>query len=115
MPVLNSIKRRMVEHLATLVNELHIGSDGTVATGEDGGSRTLAVVTPTLHIMDDNTLLVEGAFGVEHVYSSAVQEVYLQYKDPSTGDFVPVYRASIQPIAKGSQNEIHFSFILEVE
>ena len=115
MPVLNSIKRRMVEHLATRVNELHIGSDGTIATGDDGGSRTLAVVTPTLHIMDDNSLLVEGSFGVGHVYSNTVQEVYLQYKDPGTGDFIPVYRTAIQPFIKGAQNEIFFSFILEIE
>ena len=29
MPILNGVKRRLTEHFATLVNELHIGSDGT--------------------------------------------------------------------------------------
>jgi len=115
MPVLNSIKRRMIEHLATLVNELHIGSDGTDAREDDGGARTLATITPTVHIIDDQSLRVEGTFGTSYIYSTNVQEVYLQYKDPSTGEFVPIYRASIDPFVKNAQNEIAFSFILEVE
>ena len=48
MPILNSIKRRLIETLAGLVNELHIGSDGTVASADDGGARTLARVSPTV-------------------------------------------------------------------
>jgi len=48
MPMLNTIKRRMIEHLSTLVNELHIGSDGTVASIDDGGARTLATVIPNV-------------------------------------------------------------------
>mgnify|MGYP003135787183 FL=1 len=114
MPMLNSVKRRLVEHLATLVNELHIGSDGTYASADDGGARTLASVTPTVRIVDDTSIIVEGSFNVNHVFSSSVQEVYLQYKDPSTGEFVPVYRTDIQPFTKNAQNEVLFSFILEV-
>ena len=94
MPVLNSVKRRMVEHLASLVNELHLGSDGTIATEDDGGARTLSSVTPTVRI---------------------IQEVYLQYKDGTTGEFIPVYRTSLPPFSKSAQNEVQFSFILEVD
>lgn len=115
MPVLNSIKRRLVEHLATLVNELHIGSDGTVATADDGGARTLSKIVPTVRIIDDNSILVEGAFDTTHVYSTDVQEVYLQYKNPTTGEFIPIYRTSIRPFTKSGSNEVEFSFILEVE
>tara|TARA_Y100001973_G_C5192152_1_gene331689 strand:- start:722 stop:1069 length:348 start_codon:yes stop_codon:yes gene_type:complete len=114
MPVLNSIKRRLVEHLATLVNELHIGSDGSVATSDDGGARTLAKITPRVQIVDDNTVLVEGSFGINHVYTAQVQEVYLQYRDPTTNEFVPIYRADIQPFSKNAQNEVRFAFLLEV-
>ena len=60
MPVLNSIKRRLVEHLATLVNELHIGSDGTVATADDGGARTLSKIVPTVRITADVQLIHES-------------------------------------------------------
>tara|TARA_R100000152_G_C6781021_1_gene214691 strand:+ start:2285 stop:2632 length:348 start_codon:yes stop_codon:yes gene_type:complete len=115
MPMLNSIKRRMIEHLSTLVNELHIGSDGTDAREDDGGARTLASIKPVVTIIDDQSLRVEGSFDTNYVYNSNVQEVYLQYKDPDTGEFVPIYRASIEPFLKNAQNEVTFSFILEVE
>ena len=85
MPMLNSIKRRLVEHLATLVNELHVGS-----------------------------ILVEGVLNSSHVFSKAIQEVYLQYKDANTGEFIPVYRADIHSLTKSAENEVRFSFILEV-
>jgi len=95
MPMLNAIKRRMIEQLSTLVNELHIGSDGTIASVDDGGVRSLATVTPTLTVLDDTSLLIEGTFDATHIYSTDVQEVYLQYRDATTGEFVPVYRTAI--------------------
>lgn len=115
MPMLNSVKRRLIEHLSTLVNELHIGSDGTTATSDDGGVRSLAVITPQVRIIDDTSLLVEGSFDTTHIYNSDIQEVYLQYKDPSTGEFIPVYRTDIRPFTKSAQNEVQFSFLLEVD
>ncbi len=115
MPMLNSVKRRLVEHLATLVNELHIGSDGTEASSNDGGVRSLAVIVPRVRILDDLSLQVEGSFGTTHIYGSSVQEVYLQYKDPTTGEFVPIYRSVIEPFSKDEGSEVSFSFILEVD
>lgn len=115
MPVLNSVKRRLVEHLATLVNQLHIGSDGTEASANDGGVRSLAVITPRVRILDDLSLQVDGTFDTGHIYTSQVQEVYLQYKDPTTGEFVPIYRAAIEPYDKDATTEVSFSFILEVD
>ena len=115
MPLLNSIKRRMVEHLATLVNELHIGSDGTIATAEAGGARSLATITPPVRIIDDNSILVEGSFDSSYTFAADVQEVYLQYKDSITGEFIPVFRTAIPAFKKGTNNEVEFAFILEVE
>ena len=115
MPMLNSIKRRLVEHLATLVNELHIGSDGTEASANDGGVRSLGMITPTVTILDDLSLQVSGKFDTSHIYTSSVQEVYLQYKDPSTGEFVPIYRAALEPVSKDAGSELTFSFIMEVD
>ena len=114
MPMLNAVKRRLVEHLATLVNELHIGSDGSVATSEDGGARTLARVVPRVQIIDDTSILVEGVFNASYIFSTPIQEVYIQYKDATTGEFVPVYRTDIHSFVKGADNEVRFSFILEV-
>tara|TARA_Y100001951_G_C11283355_1_gene266941 strand:+ start:1150 stop:1497 length:348 start_codon:yes stop_codon:yes gene_type:complete len=115
MPMLNAIKRRLIEQLSTLVNELHIGSDGTIASVDDGGVRSLATVSPTLTVLDDTSLLIEGTFDASHIYSADVQEVYLQYRDATTGEFVPVYRTAIPAFTKNGQNEVRFSFILEVE
>ena len=56
MPMLNAVKRRLIEHLATSITEVHIGSDGTVATSEDGGARPLARPTPRIQIIDDTSL-----------------------------------------------------------
>ena len=114
MPILNPIKRRLVEHLATLVNELHVGSDGTIATSEDGGARTLARIVPRVQILDDSSILVEGMLNASYVFAKPIQEIYLQYKDASTGEFVPVYRADIHSLTKSAENEVRFSFILEV-
>ena len=108
MPMLNAIKRRLVEQLSTLVNELHIGSDGTIASVDDGGVRSLATVTPTLTVLDDTSLLIEGTFDASHIYASDVQEVYLQYRDATTGEFVPVYRTAIPAFTKNGQNEVRF-------
>ena len=115
MPMLNSVKRRLVENLAGLINELHIGSDGTVASSEDGGARTLARASPTVTIIDDNSVLVEGSFNTSHVYTTPIKEIYIQYKDATTGEFVPVYRANINPFTKNAQNEVRFSFIMELD
>ena len=73
MPMLNAVKRRLVEHLATLVNELHVGSDGTIATSEDGGARTLARVVPRVQIIDDTSILVEGVLNASHVLQSTYE------------------------------------------
>ena len=115
MPVLNSIKRRLIEHLAPLVTELHVGSDGPQASETDGGVRSLGFVTPTVKIIDDSTLEVKGTFDASYAYATDIEEVYLQYKDSSTNEFVPIYRAAIDPLTKNSQNEISFTFLLEVD
>tara|TARA_Y100001938_G_C7779231_1_gene277081 strand:+ start:156 stop:503 length:348 start_codon:yes stop_codon:yes gene_type:complete len=114
MPMLNHAKRKLTEYLATLVNELHIGSDGTAATSDDGGARSLAVVTPKVTILDDQTILIEGTFDSTHTFSADVKEVFIQYKDPTTNEFIPIYRADISAFTKNTQNEIRFSFLLEV-
>ena len=86
-----------------------------MASSEDGGARTIARISPTVTIIDDSSILVEGSFNTSHVYSSPIKEVYLQYKDPTTGEFVPVYRADINPLTKNAQNEVRFSFIMELD
>jgi len=115
MPVLNHAKRFMVEQLAGKINQMVIGSDGTQATADDGGARTLAKITPTVRVIDDQTILVEGRFGTTHAFDTAsVQEVLLQHHDPTTSSFIPIYRTDIRSITKSEQNELRISLIIEV-
>jgi len=115
MPVLNHTRRFLVDQLAAKINELVIGSDGTQATADDGGARALARIVPTVRVLDDQTILVEGRFDTTYNFPKAdVQEVVLQYKDASTDEFIPLYRTDIRAITKSDQNEIRFSFLIEV-
>jgi hypothetical protein len=115
MPVLNHAKRFLVEQLAAKINQMVIGSDGTQATADDGGARTLAKIVPTVRVLDDQTILVEGRFGPEHAFDKAqVQEVLLQHKDPTSNSFIPIYRTDIRAITKSAQNEMRITLIVEV-
>ena len=66
MPILNHARRFLTEQLAAKINEMAIGSDGTTATADDGGARTLARVTPTVRVLDDQTILVEVTIGTTY-------------------------------------------------
>tara|TARA_B100000131_G_C17877865_1_gene517007 strand:+ start:93 stop:380 length:288 start_codon:yes stop_codon:yes gene_type:complete len=92
-----------------------IGSDGTTATADDGGARTLARVVPTVRVLGDQTILVEGTFGTTYSFdASDVQEVMVQHRNASTNEFIPIYRTDFRPITKTTQNEIRISLIIEV-
>mgnify|MGYP003628194228 CR=1 FL=1 len=115
MPVLNHARRFLVDQLAAKINQLVIGSDGTQASADDGGARALARIVPTVRVLDDQTILVEGRLGTTYDFPKTdVQEVVLQHKDASTGEFIPIYRTDIRAITKSTQNEIQFSFLIEV-
>ena len=120
MPILNHARRFLTEQLASKINQMVIGSDGTAATSDDGGGRALARVVPNVRVLDDQTILVEGVFGTTYSFDAAdVQEILLQYKNEATtgvgaGEFIPIYRTDIKSITKNEQNEIRISLIIEV-
>jgi hypothetical protein len=115
MPVLNHARRFLTEQLASKINQMVIGSDGTQATADDGGARTLAKIVPTVRVIDDQTILVEGRFGTTYNFPAAdVQEIVLQYKDPATNEFIPIYRTDVRAITKSAQNEIRITLLIEV-
>jgi len=115
MPVLNHARRFLTEQLAAKINEMVIGSDGTQASADDGGARTLAKITPLVRVIDDQTILVEGRFGTTYNFNASdVQEIVLQYRDASDGSFIPIYRTDIRSITKNTQNEIRITLLIEV-
>jgi len=113
MPASDHIKRLLLDTIASNINQMVIGFDGTPATASDGAAGRPAVsITPTVTIIDDSTLLVEGTIGTEHSFSETLKEVYIQYKGSS--DFVPVSRHVIRPITKTSGNEMKIQLLIEV-
>ena len=115
MPILNHARRFLTEQLASKINQMVIGSDGTAATSDDGGGRALARVVPNVRVLDDQTILVEGVFGTTYSFdASDVQEVMVQHRDVATDEFIPIYRTDIRPITKNTQNEIRISLLIEV-
>ena len=70
-------------------------------------------ITPTVRIMDNSTLLIEGTLPTSESFNETLKEVYVQFNS-STG-FTPISRHVFRPIKKTSTNEIIFQLIVEVK
>ena len=114
MPVSDHIKRALLDTLVSNINEMVIGFDSTPATSSDGAAgRPAVTITPTVRIMDNSTLLVEGTLPTSESFNETLKEVYIQFKT-STG-FTPISRHVFRPIQKTSTNEIIFQLVVEVK
>lgn len=114
MVATDRLKRLLLDTIADNINEMVIGFDGTPSTSSDGSAgRPAVTVSPTVTILDDSSLLVEGNLGTEHNFSETLKEVYIQYKDGSS-NFTPIARHVIRPIVKTSTNEMKVQVIIEV-
>tara|TARA_R110000796_G_scaffold22179_1_gene64550 strand:+ start:1249 stop:1596 length:348 start_codon:yes stop_codon:yes gene_type:complete len=114
MPVSNHIRRLLLQTIADTINEVVIGFDGTPATAEDGAAgRPAIVLTPTVTIIDDGTLLVEASMNTDSAFTDSIREVYIQNRN-STTDFTPIARYTTKPIIKSTSNEIKIEIIIEV-
>lgn len=109
--------RFLTEQLADRINEMVFGFDGTVATAEDGGAgRPAVTVVPTVRIIDEHTISVEGRLTTSTSFNTPLREVVLQYQNPSDDtDITPLFRYTFDSINKSSGNELKFSVLLEVK
>lgn len=113
MPATDHLRRLMLDTIAANINEMIVGFDGTPSTSSDGAAgRPAVTLTPTVTIIDDSTLLVEGTLGTEHSFSEPLKEVYIQHKGAS--DFTPITRHVIAPINKTTGNELKLQVLIEV-
>jgi len=110
MPASDYVKRLMLDTIASNINEMILGFDGTPATASAG--RPAVTITPTVTVIDDSTLMVEGTLGTEHSFSEPLKEVFIQLR--GTSDFVPVSRHVISPVTKTSGNEVKIQLLIEV-
>lgn len=116
MPLLNEGTRFMIDTLKSRINEVVFGFDGTIATQEDGGiGNPAVVVTPTVRVIDDNTLIVEAKLALDTAFTRPLKEVVIRYKNPSDStDTTDFMRYTYNAVQKTSNNELQFSAIIEV-
>jgi hypothetical protein len=104
----------MIETIADNINEMVIGFDSTPATSSDGAAgRPAVTIIPTVRIMDNSTLLIEGSLPVSEEYNETLKEVFIQLRG-ATG-FTPISRHVFRPIKKTATNEVIFQLVVEVK
>jgi hypothetical protein len=104
----------MIETIADNINEMVIGFDSTPATSSDGSAgRPAITITPTIRIMDNSTLLVEGSLTTANTFDETLKEVFVQLR--GTSGFTPITRHVFNPIKKTSTNEVVIQLIIEVK
>ena len=113
MPATDHLRRLMLDTIAANINEMVVGFAGTPATSSDGAAgRPALTIVPTVTVIDDSTLMVEGVVGTEHTFTEPLKEVYIQYKGDS--DFTPITRHVIAPVTKTTGNELKLQVLIEV-
>ena len=114
MPVSDHIKRTLLDTIVSNINEMVIGFDGTPSTSSDGSAgRPAITINPTVRIVDDSTILVEGFIPATESFSDTLKEVYVQFR--GVDSFIPVARHTILPVLKTSQNELRIQILIEVK
>ncbi len=112
MPVLDSLKSALTDHLSTLVTRMTLGSSGGDASSRDGGAGSPQItVTPQVTKIDDRTLAITANFDTQQTSSQAIKEVALH---GDTALDTPAYRATFLPIDKSTTNEIRVDVLPEV-
>ena len=113
MQVSNHLRRLLTKTIADNINEVTLGFDGTTATSSDGAAgRPAITLTPTVTIIDDDTLLVEAILPFADSFDETIKEVYVQFRGASS--FTPIGRFTTRPITKTSTNELVVQITIEV-
>jgi len=117
MPILNQGNRFIIDTLKSRINQVVFGFGGTLASQDDtGAAQPAIVVTPTVRVLDDNSLSVEAKVPLSSNFDIPLKEVVIQYKNPSDAtDTTALARYTYDSITKTNDNEIVFSAIIEVK
>jgi|TARA_Y100000015_G_C2354930_1_gene72454 hypothetical protein len=114
MPVSNHVRRLLIETIADNINEMVIGFDGNPATKSDGAAgRPAKVINPTVRIVSDSSLLVEGFLGANHTFNEDLREVFVQFRGAL--NTIPIARHTIAAFNKTASNEIRIQILIEVK
>lgn len=114
MPVSDHLKRALLDTIVSNINEMVIGFDGTPSTTTDGAAgRPAIVLNPSVRIVDQNTVLVEGFIPASESFDETLKEVFVQLR--GTSSFTPIARHTIAPVIKTTSNEIRIQLLIEVK
>tara|TARA_R100000742_G_C4276622_1_gene97840 strand:+ start:1914 stop:2258 length:345 start_codon:yes stop_codon:yes gene_type:complete len=112
MPVLDSLKAALTDHLSTLVTRMTLGSSGGDASSRDGGAGTPQItVSPQVTKIDDRTVAVTASFNTQQTSSETIKEIALH---GDTALDTPAYRATFLPLTKDGTNEIRVDVLMEI-
>ena len=112
MPVLDTLKSALTDHLSTLITRMTLGSSGGDSSSRDGGAGNPQItITPNVRRVDDRTISVAGSFNTQQTASQSIKELVLH---GDTALDSPAYRATFMPVTKDSTNEIKVDVLLEV-
>mgnify|MGYP001279309800 CR=1 FL=1 len=112
MPVLDSLKAALTDHLSTVITRMTLGSSGGDASSRDGGAGTPQItLTPQVTKIDDRTLAITANFDTQQTSSQSIKELALH---GDTALDTPAYRATFLPVDKDSTNEIRVDVLMEV-
>jgi len=114
MPVSNHMRRLLIDTLAANINEMVVGYDGSPATKSDGAAgRPAKIINPTVRIISDTSLLVEGFLPATEAFNENLQEVFIQFRGALSS--IPIARHTIASFNKTASNEVRIQIVIEVK
>ena len=114
MSASDNLKRILIDTIASNINEVVFGFDGTPATSSDVSvGRPAVTVTPTITVLDTSTILIEASLPITESFNESIKEVHLRLKD--SNGFTPISRHAIRPILKTTENEMSVQILMEVK
>jgi hypothetical protein len=112
VPILDSIKAKLTDHLQTLMKNMSLGTTGGEASRRNNGVGNVALTkTPVVQRVDDRTISVNAIFGTDQVSSQSIKEVVIHGSTPLDD---PAFRSSFIPISKNATNEVRIDVVMEV-
>ena len=104
MPISDYMRRLLLDTLASNINEVILGFDGTPATTDDGSAGRPVTLTPTITVVDDTSCSLRlSCLTTPHLLTKSRR---CTSNSSDTSEFTPVARYTISPITKSSANEL---------
>ena len=112
MPVLDSLKAALTDHLKTLISGVSLGSSGGNSSSRDSGvGNGQLTVVPEVTRIDDRTIAITALFDTQQISSSQIMELAI-HGDTSLD--TPAFRSTFLPIKKDSNTEVRIDVLMEV-